>query len=43
MAQVYDVFIRYARNDYLDDNQNVIPGNVISTIKETLTKEGISF
>lgn len=43
MAQVYDVFISYARKDYLDDNQNVIPGNVISTIKETLTKEGISF
>lgn len=43
MEQVYDIFICYSRKDYLDKNQNIIPGNVVSTIKDTLTKEGISF
>lgn len=43
MEQVYDVFISYSRKDYLDDNQNVIPNNVVSIIKETLIREGISF
>jgi len=43
MEQVYDIFISYSRKDYLDENQNIIPDNVVSTIKDTLTKEGISF
>lgn len=43
MEQVYDIFISYSRKDYLDENLNIIPGNVVSTIKDTLTKEGFSF
>ncbi len=44
MAQEkYDVFISYSRKDYVDDNKNVIPGNVVSTIKDRLTAEGISY
>lgn len=39
----YDVFISYSRKDYIDDNQNVIPNNVVSTIKDTLTQEGITY
>ena len=37
------VFISYSRRDYLDDNNQVIPGNIVSRIKEALTKEGISY
>lgn len=39
----YDVFISYSRKDYVDENQNVIPGNVVSKIKEALTNAGISY
>ena len=39
----YDVFIRYSSKDYLDDNNNIIPDNAVSAIKETLSKEGISY
>lgn len=39
----YDVFISYSRKDYMDENQNIIPGNVVSIIKDTLSKEGISY
>lgn len=43
MEQLYDVFISYSRKDYIDENQNEIPGNVVSLIKDTLTKEGITY
>ncbi|MBR6018144.1 MAG: TIR domain-containing protein [Paludibacteraceae bacterium] len=43
MEKTYDVFISYSRKDYLDAKKQVIPGNVVSQIKELLTKEGISF
>ena len=44
MAQEkYDVFISYSRKDYVDENKNVIPGNVVSIIKDRLTAEGISY
>ena len=44
MAQEkYDVFISYSRKDYVDENMNVIPSNVVSTIKDRLTAEGISY
>ena len=43
MEQKYDVFISYSRRDYVDENKNVIPNNVVSQIKEVLSKEGISF
>ena len=43
MKHKYDVFISYSRKDYLDDNGNVINGNVISKVKDILTKENISY
>ena len=39
----YNVFISYSRKDYVDEQQNIIPGNVVSTIKERLTAEGITY
>ena len=39
----YDVFISYSRKDYVDANFNVIPGNVVSKVKEALTEAGISY
>lgn len=39
----YDVFISYSRKDYVDDKKNIIPDNVVSKIKDTLSKEGISY
>lgn len=39
----YDVFISYSRKDYLDEQKNVIPGNVVSQIKEALMGAGITF
>ena len=39
----YDVFISYSRRDYVDERNNVIPGNVVSKIKEALTNAGISY
>lgn len=39
----YDVFISYSRRDYIDDNGNVIHGNIVSKIKETLKKHGITY
>ena len=38
-----DVFISYSRKDYIDENKNVIPGNVVSKIKDKLSEAGISF
>lgn len=43
MEQKYDVFISYSRKDYIDEKKNIIPGNVISLIKDTLAKNGISY
>lgn len=39
----YDVFISYSRKDYVDDNGNIIQGNVISQIKEVFNNSNISF
>lgn len=39
----YDVFISYSRKDYVDDKKNIIPNNVVSKIKDVLSKEGISY
>lgn len=39
----YDVFISYSRKDYVDEKGDVIPGNVVSLIKETFEKEGITY
>lgn len=43
MEQKYDVFISYSRKDYVDENKNVIPGNVVSKIKDKLSEAGISY
>ena len=32
----YDLFISYSRADYWDKNQNIIPGNIVSQIVDTL-------
>ena len=39
----YDVFISYSRRDYVDENNNVIKGNIISKIKQILIDNNISF
>lgn len=39
----YDVFISYSRKDYVDENKQVIPGNVISQIKDLFDSNGISY
>lgn len=39
----YDVFISYSRSDYVDSQKNVIPGNVVSKVKQALTDAGYSF
>ena len=39
----YDVFISYSRKDYVDEHKNVIPGNVVSKIKEVFNKGDISY
>ena len=39
----YDVFISYSRKDYLDDNGNIIYGNIVSKIKDSLKKNGITY
>ena len=41
--KTYDVFISYSRKDYVDEKNNVIPGNEVSKIKEALTKAGITY
>lgn len=43
MEQLYDVFISYSRQDYLDDNQKVIPDNVVLQVKKALTESNISY
>lgn len=39
----YDVFISYSRKDYIDENDNIIKGNIVSKIKELLSENNISF
>ena len=43
MDNSFDVFISYSRQDYVDDNNKVIPGNPVSAIKDLLSKNGISY
>ncbi len=38
-----DVFISYSRKDYVDENDNVIPDNVVSKIRKALTDAGITY
>ena len=39
----HDVFISYSRKDYVDERGTVIPGNMLSKIKDTLKAHGISY
>lgn len=39
----FDVFISYSRKDYVDENKNVIPGNIVSRIKAALDENAISY
>ena len=39
----YDVFISYSRKDYVDENDNVIPGNIVTKIRELFDTNGISY
>lgn len=39
----YDVFISYSRNDYVDENGNVIPDNEVLKILDALKQSGITF
>lgn len=39
----YDVFISYSRKDYADEKKSIIPGNVVSQIKQALDENNISY
>lgn len=39
----YDVFISYSRRDYIDENKQVIPENIISQIKKLFDENNISY
>lgn len=39
----YDVFISYSRRDYVDENKQVIPENIISKIKDLFDANNISY
>lgn len=39
----YDVFISYSRKDYVDDNKKIIPGNIVSRIKEAFDANKIAY
>lgn len=39
----YDVFISYSRKDYVDENKKVIPGNIVSQIKEAFDANKITY
>lgn len=44
MAQeIYDVFISYARKDYVDENKQILPNNIISKIKKLFEDNDISY
>lgn len=38
-----DVFLSYSRKDYIDENNVVIPGNIVQKVKKALEDNGISF
>ncbi|MBR2025660.1 MAG: TIR domain-containing protein [Alistipes sp.] len=39
----YDLFISYSRRDYTDESNQVIPGNIITQIKQLLDANGITY
>lgn len=40
---IHDVFISYSRKDYVDEQGNVLPDNILSKIKKALKENGISY
>ena len=43
MEYQYDVFISYSRKDYVDENNDIIPDNPISKLKDYLKEAGVSY
>ena len=43
MSNQCDVFISYSRRDYVDCNSVIIPNNILSKIKDTLTQNGLTY
>lgn len=39
----YDIFISYARKDYATESGEVIPGNIVSRVKEFLREKGFTY
>ena len=39
----FDVFISYSRKDYVDEQGNVLPDNMLSKIKKSFNENGISY
>lgn len=39
----YNVFISYARNDYVDDTNTIIPDNVVSKVMDAFDQAGITY
>ena len=37
------VFISYARKDYVDDHNRIIPNNIVSRVQDALRDAGISY
>lgn len=39
----HDVFISYSRSDYMDENKQIIPGNIVTQIMELLDANNITY
>lgn len=39
----YDIFISYARKDYVTEDGEVIPGNIVSRVKDFLREKGFTY
>lgn len=40
---LYDVFVSYSRSDYINEDGEIIPGNIISQIKQVLDENNITY
>ena len=38
---IHDVFISYSRNDYVDEQGNVLPDNILSKIKPPFQNQNL--